>query len=308
VRSEAVVGRSDSVAMEPLLTAFFVGMLMCFSSICYYFRIPEDLAKKSGRAGRWGPPNAEFNWCEADYELTEWVAEPLNTGSCIALIVPPLMFWAMHTNVEPDVGLLVLTQVFIGIGSVFFHATLRYTMQLLDEVPMLWYSQFLVAALVWRMYKFDVYALAGVWCSSLTALIFLTEQHSTIHEILRGAMTLSFVVGLVFTGYGFYSLNSEWTDKHPTASIAYVRMTLINFAAFVLSVMCWLVDNYFCPALQALPLGLPYPQLHMCWHVLIAYCCLCLLSGLQFYDQSLKEQGREHLRFVFRWGMPLVVS
>ena len=39
---------------------------------------------------------------------------------------------------------------------------------------------------------------------------------------------------------------------------------------FALSVVSWLLDNYFCSVLRNLPGGLPYPQLHTWWHVLIA--------------------------------------
>lgn len=46
--------------------------------------------------GVWGVPDAEFNWCEEDYRLSQWVAEPVNTASCLVMILLPLLFLAMH--------------------------------------------------------------------------------------------------------------------------------------------------------------------------------------------------------------------
>ena len=41
-------------------------------------------------------PDAEFNWCEEDYRLSQWVAEPVNTASCLVMILLPVLFLAMH--------------------------------------------------------------------------------------------------------------------------------------------------------------------------------------------------------------------
>ncbi|CAE7528248.1 ACER3 [Symbiodinium sp. CCMP2456] len=126
----------------------------------WLLRIPEEIKKSStSRAGYWGQPDAEFNWCELDYQLVDWIAEPVNTASCLVMVALPLMFLATHeARIEENIGnvlnarivwvkvylatldntVIGWLEVAIAVGSILFHATLRYPMQLADEIPMLW--------------------------------------------------------------------------------------------------------------------------------------------------------------------------
>eukprot|EP01013_Petalomonas_cantuscygni_P044992 TRINITY_DN9642_c0_g1_i1.p1 TRINITY_DN9642_c0_g1~~TRINITY_DN9642_c0_g1_i1.p1 ORF type:complete len:358 (+),score=34.25 TRINITY_DN9642_c0_g1_i1:260-1333(+) len=112
-----------------------------------------------GRAGVWGPRTASVNWCEADYAVTPYLAEFGNSLSSLVIAVygivgllthspPQYLRWlpgmgtrAAHTrhhDLELRYILSFVVFVVVGTGSFLFHATLWRSMQLLDELPMVW--------------------------------------------------------------------------------------------------------------------------------------------------------------------------
>ncbi|CAE7235201.1 ACER3 [Symbiodinium sp. CCMP2592] len=267
--------------MRPWIVASALATLMCFTSTCYFFAIPEEIKKSpTSRAGYWGQPDAEFNWCELDYQLVDWIAEPVNTASCLVMVALPLMFLATH-EATLDNTVIGWLEVAIAVGSILFHATLRYPMQLADEIPMLWYVAAVDSSCLWRLRDIDVSYLTTGWVAVVTGTILVTEQHSFIHEIFRGLMTLSFSTGLVVIGWGASALvariKREVSDKQRRAAAAAEGILYCALLMFALSVVSWLLDNYFCSALRNLPGGLPYPQLHTWWHVLIAMTLHCIM-------------------------------
>eukprot|EP00971_Amphidinium_carterae_P200986 3988358-Amphidinium_carterae.1 len=137
-----------------------------------------------GRAGRWGKPDAEINWCEEDYMLSEWIAEPVNTVTNAVFIVLPVVFLASHTT-STEVRFQAVIIVVIGLGSVLYHATLRYNMMLADELPILWYGM-LVSSTSWRrLTGRDFCGLSFAHAALITITILLTDQHSQLHQATR---------------------------------------------------------------------------------------------------------------------------
>ena len=96
--------------------------------------------------GVWGIPTASIDWCEQNYAVTPWVAEFWNTLSSLAMVAAGLLGLLTRRfgrGVRLAFGLLVL----VGLGSIAFHGTLRFELQMLDELPML----YLVTWLVWLL-------------------------------------------------------------------------------------------------------------------------------------------------------------
>lgn len=294
--------------MQPWVVAMALATLMCFTSTCYFFQIPEEIRKKessqAAALGIWGPPDAEFNWCEEDYQLSEWIAEPVNTASCVAMILLPLLFLATH-EATGDVVTIACMEVVIAIGSMLFHATLRYSMQLADEIPMIWYVAAVVCSCLKRLKGLNVHFWAYGWVAILSIVIIATEQHSLLHEIFRGLMTLSFSSGLVVIGWGISAMASRLAareDKGRRAGKAAARVLQAALLMFALSVVSWLLDNYHCTRLRHLPGGIPYPHLHTWWHVFIAVTlhCIMVLLHMDSYRHS------AHLDLRFLAGLPVV--
>ncbi|XP_015682289.1 alkaline ceramidase 1-like [Protobothrops mucrosquamatus] len=86
--------------------------------------------------------SSEVDWCEANFERSEYIAEYYNSISNVAFfILSPLLLWLNTDYIAyralPIRGFVIL-QVFIGIFSFYYHMTLSYAGQLLDELSILW--------------------------------------------------------------------------------------------------------------------------------------------------------------------------
>ena len=126
--------------------------------------------------GFWAPHTATVNWCEHDYAVWSGVAEFHNTWSNLLFIALPALFglrrcWlgagsssaatttaaattaaaagaAATTTANNTAVVIIPTEgrfwlcygglLVVGVGSTYFHATLRWEGQLCDELPMLW--------------------------------------------------------------------------------------------------------------------------------------------------------------------------
>lgn len=86
------------------------------------------------------PYSATIDWCEVNYEFSSYVAEFWNTLSSFLFCVFGLysLYVVFKVKGERVEVLSALLLVVVGLGSAAFHGTLRYTAQIMDEVPMIW--------------------------------------------------------------------------------------------------------------------------------------------------------------------------
>lgn len=88
--------------------------------------------------GYWGPRTANTNWCEADYAVSHYVAEFWNSFSSLVIVAHGVYGILRHPFMELRFYTSYLFFGVVGIGSFLFHATLWRSMQLADELPMMW--------------------------------------------------------------------------------------------------------------------------------------------------------------------------
>merc|ERR1712007_14898 len=137
-----------------------------------------------------------------------------------------------------------------------------------------------------------------LWFGTLLAIVtvaaLVTSQHSILHEVVRGIMTVSFSLAIIMIAWGTTALvnrlKATLTDKRRRVAVFADRLHMAGFVMFVLSVVCWLADNYYCPVLQNLPYGLPYPHLHMWWHLLTCAALYCISVLLHIDDHQASER------------------
>ncbi|HEX5101677.1 MAG TPA: ceramidase domain-containing protein, partial [Polyangiaceae bacterium] len=99
--------------------------------------------------GFWGAPTSSVDWCEANYRYSPYICELFNTLSSLVILLAGLFGAWFHRRVlERRFIVAFLALLAVGIGSVAFHATLRFELQMLDELPMLWLALVMIYTLL----------------------------------------------------------------------------------------------------------------------------------------------------------------
>ena len=216
-------------------------------------------------AGFWGPPTSSVDWCEADYQVTPYVAEFWNTLSSLALVVAgTLGLWLNRVLPRRFLAAYGLLAV-VGLGSMAFHATLRFELQMLDELPML----YLVTLIVYLLVEHGPVRRLGAWFPwGLVGYdVFLTILCSGS----RGRLQF-WLFQLSFGSLEVWSLWRVSLSFRRSENLAQRRLFRFGMSAYLLGIAVLFCDLQFCAQLGTwLPLhGIPNPQLHAWWHVLVA--------------------------------------
>jgi dihydroceramidase len=195
------------------------------------------------------------------------------------MVVAGLLGIALHRRVLPGRFLVAYGALaVVGLGSVAFHATLRFELQLADELPMLWLI--LVVTFIVAEIARPPMPRAGRRLALLLALH--GALVTALCALTRGPLQfLCFHVS--FGSLELYCLVRAWQLGGRSASRAARRLRNVGFAAYAVALSCWFADLRFCPFFATvLPsLGLVNPQLHAVWHVLISvgfYTMLLLIA------------------------------
>eukprot|EP00808_Paulinella_micropora_P023045 g18707.t1 len=272
-----MVPLATTFCLTALLGALFMGQLKGSGSV------PPPVADADGY---WGKVTANTDWCEANYQVTWYVAEFWNTLSSLLIV-----FWALyglvrHANtpqflsclsgtcqrpqipggpcsgpawkhaMEPRFFVCFLLLAVIGVGSALYHGTLLRENQLLDELPMVWFT-FVATYIVLCMRDQHPNPTPRFWLPlgllvatvGLTAyVIWDTEQH----DIFIVAFAIGTAINVHTTGQlKILHEQSAWMVNRLLATIAG-------------GVVCWIADQALCHALQPL-------YLHAVWHTAISF-------------------------------------
>jgi len=98
--------------------------------------VPYPPAKE----GYWLPVTSTLDWCEENYYATPWSAEIVNTlTNLLFLYLGAKGAYNCWTQGHDRIFLIsFLGYLIVGSGSFLFHATLKYPMQLVDELSMIY--------------------------------------------------------------------------------------------------------------------------------------------------------------------------
>ncbi len=195
----------------------------------------------------WGPVTSTVDWCEPNYLVSAWVAEPFNTASSLAMVVAGLLGIVLHRTLPVRYRVALAMLVVVGIGSVAFHATLRFETQMLDELPMV-YLVLLV-----------VYELTGArvrWPFALAGLVLTVLASGT-----RGQVQF-YVFQVGFGALEVFALAKTYLVQRgaPSPVRKLYRYGMLSYAV---AVTAWFVDIRFCGAIGDW-------KLHAVWHVLVS--------------------------------------
>jgi dihydroceramidase len=215
--------------------------------------------------GFWGNPTSSIDWCELNYEHTPYVCEFFNTLSSLALVVAGAVGVLLHRRALETRFLLAFAGLsIVGLGSIAFHATLRFELQMLDELPML----YAVILLVYILLEDGPLPRFGPWLS------FVLLGHAALVTYLcaftRGILQF-YLFQFSFGSLEFFSLYRCYRLYKKAKRETARRLFRAGMSLYGVAIVLWFIDIRFCGAMRALPsFGIPNPQLHAWWHVLVS--------------------------------------
>uniref|UniRef100_A0A8D1V0V7 Alkaline ceramidase n=4 Tax=Sus scrofa TaxID=9823 RepID=A0A8D1V0V7_PIG len=206
--------------------------------------------------------SSEVDWCESNFQHSELVAEFYNTFSNVTFFIfGPLMMFLMHPYAQKRsryVYVVCTLFMIIGLFSMYFHMTLSFLGQMLDEIAILWLLASGYSIWMPRCYfpAFLGESRSQFICLVITATVvstFLSFLRPTINAYALNIISLH-IVYIVFQEY----------KKTRNKELRHVIEVSVIFWAFALT--SWVSDRLLCSFWQ----WINFSYLHSIWHVLIS--------------------------------------
>eukprot|EP00939_MAST-03C_sp_MAST-3C-sp1_P001765 g1765.t1 len=227
--------------------------------------------------------SSPVDWCEENYAVSSYVVEFWNTLSsatlCVVAIALAITSRSYRINAERGQIYWVISMFCVGLGSIYFHATLSVMGQVLDEMPICWLA-FYAAILIGlrktsRIRRFVFSPTFFVALALLTPIIAVTSPHVS-HVLV--VLTNPIDIVLVYQGY-----------RRCKNSAANRKMFAWGIFFTLSAVACWLTDRFGCEHLVDM-FGFR-PQLHALWHVLVGFGAYCGIVVAQYISAQLDGMG-----------------
>ncbi|XP_076807573.1 alkaline ceramidase 3-like isoform X4 [Clavelina lepadiformis] len=221
------------------------------------------------KSGIWGEPTSTLDWCEENYIVTPYIAEFWNTVSNLVMIIPSLVcavyYW--KKGIETRYLLANISLLTVGIGSWMFHMTLRYEMQLLDELPMIYGTCVFLYALRHHAKPSEnrsgIYIFSLCLCCILVTAVYLHWQNPLFHQASYAILVLTLLYEAVIA-----------TQNYPQIK----PVVLTSLVLYLFGFLLWNIDNNFCSSLRSLRASSSNnspvkaaTQLHAWWHIFTGY-------------------------------------
>merc|ERR1719334_2823011 len=125
----------------------------------------------------------------------------------------------------------------VGIGSTLFHLTLKHSMQVLDEVPMIWGSCYMIYTMhMVHKRSGDVSYAAAILLSLyciVFAAVYLVLQNPAIFQAMYGAVVVFIILQAIYT-------------LHIQYSQAVMRLYSASVGLYAAGFLLWNLDNHQC--------------------------------------------------------------
>jgi dihydroceramidase len=243
--------------------------------------------------GVWGAATSTVDWCEANYAVTPFVCEFFNTVSSLAMVLAGSLGVFLHRRTFDRWMLLAFGLLgIVGLGSVAFHATLRFEFQLLDELPML----YLVTLMVYLLLEPGPTPRFGRWLPvGLVAYAVL----ATLSDALTRGRLQFFAFQVSFGALELFCLVRVYLLSTQPGNRAVLPFFKLGLLCYLGGILVWFIDLRFCSLVSARleATGFPNPQLHAWWHVLVS-CGFYMLLLVVAYDRLGRSGARPVVRTV----------
>ncbi|XP_076860411.1 alkaline ceramidase 1 [Brachyhypopomus gauderio] len=247
--------------------------------------------------------SSEVDWCEDNYKHSENIVEYFNTmSSFIFFVVAPIMLYLFHPYARERnlaVHLVWCMMIFVGLFSMYFHMTLSFVGQMLDELSILW-----VIAIGYSL-----------WFPRKHFPSFVKDRKSFSCMVL--AMTaISSVSSFVKPTANAYALNcfalhilySVCLQLKGCSDQRVLRLAWAFVGLWLLAISCWISDRFGCSFWQKIN----FCYLHGIWHILIVMATAYGSTLVAYLDASQEiPHALPHLQYWPRddWvlGLPYIV-
>ncbi|KAJ2985600.1 hypothetical protein NUW58_g5443 [Xylaria curta] len=240
------------------------------------------------RPGFWGEKTVTLNFCEEDYVMSYYCAEFCNTVTNI------LFLWLGVRGIKgcikyghPFIFLVAfIGYMIVGCGSTLFHATLKYPMQLVDELAMIYTTCFMAHATFAYARSSRFSFILGVGLIGLayfiTARYYHTKDplfHQNAYAILTATVVFSnmYIMEKVLRP----ALKAR-EEKRPSSSpVPSTRASLsqmwimvaTGLSIFLGGFLIWNLDNMYCDTIRRWrhQIKLPFAVIlegHAWWHLM----------------------------------------
>ncbi|KAF2638153.1 alkaline ceramidase-like protein [Massarina eburnea CBS 473.64] len=157
--------------------------------------LPSISYPPSAQEGRWSPVTSTINWCEEDYYATVYSAEIVNTlTNLLFMYLASKGIYSCVKHGHDRVFIVAYVGYLLtGTGSFFFHSTLKYPMQLVDELSMIYTTCLMNYATFSFNRSLRFRTILGLSLASLALFITLYYhylQDPTFHQITYAILTI----------------------------------------------------------------------------------------------------------------------
>ncbi|KAL1964662.1 hypothetical protein VTN77DRAFT_6688 [Rasamsonia byssochlamydoides] len=295
------------------------------------------------RDGYWSPVTSTLNWCEEDYYATIYSAEIVNTLTNLLFLylgVKGVLNCRKHGH-DAIFQIAFFGYLLVGFGSFLFHSTLKYPMQLVDELSMIYttclmcYASFSYARPP-GVRLFLAIALTGL--AIFITLYYHYLQDPAFHQNAYALLTTVVVLRSMYTME--VRLRPRWRKSREEDRVAREKkglsvlsrerqqfenerdlktlgtmwfMVVYGLTMFLGGFFIWSLDNKFCTTLRGwrrkigLPWGL-FLEGHGWWHLMTgigAY--LYIIWGIWLRHCLNKRQDEYQLVWPHFWHFPEMV-